>query len=94
MEETVQCNRCPNTFPKDAVHDLHLDIEEGVMIHVSFPINQVDGEVISLCKDCLQSTFQEFMDNLNPAQKQFMRDQARKQAIDVSILSLVADMEE
>ena len=59
------------------------------MVHICFPINQEGGEKIELCQNCLQAIFQEFIDDMNDVQKQFMRDQSKKHALDISTLSLL-----
>ena len=58
------------------------------MLHSKLPVKDQDGNTLDFCESCTNTAFQEFVNELNEVQKQYMRDQSQKQALDISKILL------
>ncbi len=90
----LQCSQdnCNNEFEESDVHEITLDLGQGVMVHTIFPVLLSDGNILSTCQEHTQETLQEFINSLNDTQRQFMIDQSKKKATRTSIISLMKEI--
>jgi hypothetical protein len=92
--------KCGVGFNEEA-HNIVVDLGENTKAHVNFNLHQENGEFWCFCKDCLQTMFQQYFNELNPTQKNFMRDMLTKSATsilkttgsDISIGATPADIQ-